>query len=69
MKGSDKVSDSRKLEIFDNLVALINELCTSNNISYNSEIEICKKYLNVTSEELIYMGIRDLNFEEEISTD
>lgn len=60
------MSNDRKLEIFDKLVALINNLCVANNIRYFDEVELCKTYLGVSDNELIIMGIRDLEFESEV---
>lgn len=60
------MSDNRKLEIFDKLVALVDNLCVTNNIRYFDEVELCKKCLGVSDNELIIMGIRDLEFESEV---
>lgn len=60
------MSDNRKLEIFDKLVALVDNLCIANNIRYFDEVELCKKYLGVSDNELIIMGIRDVEFEREV---
>lgn len=60
------MSNDRKLEIFDKLVALVDNLCATNNIRYFDEVELCKTYLGVSDNELIIMGIRDVEFESDM---
>lgn len=60
------MSNYRKLEIFDKLVALVDNLCVTNNIRYFDEVELCKTCLEVSDDELIIMGIRDIEFERDM---
>lgn len=50
-------------------LSYLSDLLVKNNVGYYEEIEIYKKYLGMSEEDLEYLGLRDYDLEEELKKD
>ncbi len=56
-------------EILFKVLSFVSELLVKNNVGYFEEIEIYKNKLGMSDADLEYLGLRDLDLEEELKKD
>ena len=54
-------------ELLFKIVSYVEKMLIKNNVGYYEEIEIFKKNLGMSDEDLEYLGIRDYELEKEIN--
>ena len=54
-------------ELLFKVLSYLSELLVKNNVGYTEEIEIYKKYLGMSEEDLEYLGLRDYELERELN--